>query len=263
MRLLDDVGGLGRHAQRLFGFAVGDVAAPGERLAVEVVEIGEVPADEKIRLDIGEGPFDPAFAIRVAHPVRAEPEAERAGEGGHLRRDDGVGPRAGGEQHGGVVDDADRADARHEARRLEQEGARLEAGEARIVLDEQPARVGQHQAGTLQGDRLAGLSEPHAVRRGVVLHLLAGREVVFAGASRRAAQIRRRGPSGSRCCRAPPAPHRPAIRAPGPRCRGRGRRRPSAGPASPRRMAAAHHPHHRPAHAGSAARCCATSPAGG
>ena len=128
--------------------------------------------------------------------MRAEAEAERAGEGGHLRCDDGVGPRAGGEQHGGVVDDADRADARHEARRLEQEGARLETGEARIVLDEQPARVGQHQTGTLQGDRLAGLSEPHAVRRGVVLHLLAGREVVFAGASRRAAQFGVADPAG-------------------------------------------------------------------
>ena len=93
VRLLDDVGGVGRHAQRLLWFAVGDVAAPGERLAVEVVEIGEAPADEKIRLDIGERPFDPAFAIRVAHPVRAEAEAERAGEGGDLRRDDGVGAR--------------------------------------------------------------------------------------------------------------------------------------------------------------------------
>ncbi len=179
MRLLDDVGSVRRHAQRLLGFAVGGVAAPGERLAVEVVEIGEVPADEKIRLDIGEGPFDPAFAVRVAHPVRAEAEAKRTGEGGDLRRDDGVGARAGGEQYGGVVDDADRTDARHEARRLEQEGTGFESREARVVLDEQPARIRQHQAGTLQGDGLAGLSakgpKSHAVRRGVVLHLLAGR----------------------------------------------------------------------------------------
>jgi hypothetical protein len=71
--------------------------------------------------------------------VCAEAETERAGEGGDLRRDDGVGPGAGGEQHGGVVDDADRADARHEARRLEQERARFEPSEACIVLDEQPA----------------------------------------------------------------------------------------------------------------------------
>ena len=132
--------------------------------------------------------------------MRAEAEPERAGEGGDLRRDDGFGPRAGGEQHGGVVDDADRADTCHEARRLEQEGAGLETGEARIVLDEQPARVRQHQAGTVQGDGLAGLSakrpECHAVRRGVVLHLLPGREVVFAGASRRAAQIGVADPAG-------------------------------------------------------------------
>ena len=62
------------------------------------------------------------------------------------------------EQNAGVVDDADRADARHEARRLEQERLGFEPGEARVVLDEQPARVGQHQAGTLRGDRLVGLS---------------------------------------------------------------------------------------------------------
>ena len=177
-----------------------------ERLAVEVVEVLEAAAGQEIVLDIGEGPLDPAFAVRVSHPVRAEPEAQGAGEGRHLRRDDGVGTGAGGEQDAGVVDDADRTDARHEADRLQQERFGLEAGEPRVVLDEQPARVGQHQAGALHGDGLAGWRKRHPMRRGVVLHLLAGREVVFAGAPRRAAQVGLPDPTGQGAVAAPSRP---------------------------------------------------------
>ena len=73
------------------GFAVGDVVAPGERLAVEVVEIGEAAASQEIRLDISERAFDPTFAVGMPNPVCAEPEAQGAGEGRHLRGDDGIG----------------------------------------------------------------------------------------------------------------------------------------------------------------------------
>ena len=121
------------------GLRIGDVAAPGECLAVEVIEICEAAAGQEIRFDIRERALDPAFAVRVSHPVGAEPEAQGAGEGSHLRRDDGVSTGAGGKQDAGVVDDADRAGARHEADRLQQERLGLEAGEPRIVLDEQPA----------------------------------------------------------------------------------------------------------------------------
>src|SRR5271165_3149617 len=120
------------------------------------------------------------------------------GNGQHLRGNDSIGPGAGGEQDAGIVDDADRADAIHEANRLKQECFGLEAGEPRVVLNEQPARVGQHQPGALDGNDLAGRPrlEEHAMRRGVVLHLLSGREVVFAGAPRRTAQARFPGPTG-------------------------------------------------------------------
>ena len=77
--------------------------------------------------------------LRIPYPVRAEPEAKGAGEGSHLGRDDGVGTGAGGEQDAGIVDDADRTDARHEADRIKQERLGLEAGKPRIVLDEQLA----------------------------------------------------------------------------------------------------------------------------
>jgi hypothetical protein len=65
--------------------------------------------------------LDPAFAFRVSHPVRAEPETKGAGEGGHLRRDDGLGTGAGGEQDAGVVDDAGWTDTMHETNCIEQE----------------------------------------------------------------------------------------------------------------------------------------------
>ena len=156
MRLLDDVGCFRRHAESLLRLVVGDVTAPVHCLAVEVIEVIEAAPGQEIRFDIRERTLDPAFAFRVSHPVRAEPEAKGAGEGGHLRRDDGVGTGAGGEQDAGVVDDADRTDTRHEADRLQQERLGLETGEPRVVLNEQPARVGQHQAGALHGDGLGG-----------------------------------------------------------------------------------------------------------
>ena len=152
VRLLDEVGRFRRHAERLLWLVVGDVAAPGDRLAIEVVEVLEVASGQEVVLDVSKGALDPAFSIGVAHPVGAESEAKGAGEGQHLRGDDGIGAGAGGEQDAGIVDDADRADAIHEASRLEQECFGLEAGEPRVVLNEQPARVGQHQPGALDGD---------------------------------------------------------------------------------------------------------------
>ena len=195
VRLLDHVGRLGRHAEHALGFGVGDLAAPGERLAVEIVEVGEAAPGQEVALDIGEGALDPPLAIGMADPVGAE------------ARSPGV--RAKATISGAMTASAPRPAASitlvlsmthtghtpvHEARGLEQEVLGLEAGEARVILDEQAARVGQHQAGTLGGDGL--VAEAHAVRRGVVLHLLARREVVFAGAPRRGAQPAPRAPSG-------------------------------------------------------------------
>src|SRR5262252_5602207 len=74
-----------------------------------------------------------------------------------------------------------------EASRLEQEVFCFKARKAGIVLKEQPARVGQGQAGTLGGDRLA--RQCHPMRRGVFLHLLARGLVVLAGTARRIAQL--------------------------------------------------------------------------
>ncbi len=39
---LDDIGCFGRHTERPFGLLIGDVAAPGDGLAVQVIEVLEV-----------------------------------------------------------------------------------------------------------------------------------------------------------------------------------------------------------------------------
>jgi hypothetical protein len=126
--------------------------------------------------------------LGVSDPVGAEGKPQRAGEGVHFGSDDSVRAGAGGEDDAGVVDNAHGASAIHEAHRLAQEVFGLEAGEAGVVLNEQPARIGQDQARALHGDRL--VCHHQTVRRGVVLHLLAGSEVILARAPRRSAQPR-------------------------------------------------------------------------
>ena len=81
----------------------------------------------------------------------------------------------------------------------EQEVLGLEAREPRVVLDEDPPRVGQDQARALGLDGLA--ADPDPVRRGVVLHLLARLEVVFARPFGRRAQSGLAHPAGERAVR--------------------------------------------------------------
>ena len=96
-------------------------------MTIEVAEVREVTSGQEIVLDVGKGALDPAFSVGVADPVGAETEAKSAGKAEHLRGNDGIGPGAGGEQHAGIVDDTDRADAIHEASRFKQERFGLEA----------------------------------------------------------------------------------------------------------------------------------------
>ena len=177
---------LWRAAEGALGLSVRDRDAPGERLCIEVVQIIEGAPGEEVALDVIEGALDAGAAIGVAEGVGGEGEAVGAGEGDHLRGDGGVGAGAGGDDDARVVDDAARAGAVVEGERVGEERLGLEAGEARVVGDEQPAAEREHQCGALQGAPRTG--HAHAVRGGVVLHLLAGSEVVLAGAPARGAQ---------------------------------------------------------------------------
>ena len=61
VRPLDDIGRFRRYAERLLWLVIGNVAAPGESLAVEVVEVCEAASGQEVAFDIGERPLDPAF----------------------------------------------------------------------------------------------------------------------------------------------------------------------------------------------------------
>src|ERR1700730_11941556 len=93
----------------------------------------------------------------------AKCKTQRVAKGNHLSGDHGLRSGATHNKHTGIVDDAARATAIIEACGLEQEVFRLKAGEARVVLKEQSARVGQGEAGTLRNHRLVG--EHHTMRR--------------------------------------------------------------------------------------------------
>ena len=121
MRLLDQVGGVRRHPQGALGLLVGDVVAPAQRLLVEVLEVLELARHQEVRLEVGKRSLDTGLPIGVIDPVGAELEAERAGKRRHLRRHDRIRARSGGEDDGGVVDDADLRSALHEAHRFQQE----------------------------------------------------------------------------------------------------------------------------------------------
>src|SRR5262249_34088117 len=169
------------------GLLIGDITAPGQGLAVQVVEVGEAAPGQKVPFYVGELPFDSTFSIGIADGVGAKTKAKSAGKGDHLRGEHSIGTRAGDNQRAGVVDHTTWARAVIEAGRLKKEVLRLKAGVARVVLKEQPARIAEHQPGALCLDRLA--IELHAVRGGIVLHLLARAKVILARALRWGAQL--------------------------------------------------------------------------
>ena len=156
MGLLHHVGGLGRHAQTALGLGVGHLDAPAQRLRVQVVEGGEAPSGQEARFQPSKRALDPTLAVRVVDAVGHELEAQASREGLHLRGDDGIRARSPGQHDAGVVDDASRCGAVHEPRGLHQEVLGLEAGEVRVILNEQASRVRQRQPRALCLEGLVG-----------------------------------------------------------------------------------------------------------
>lgn len=113
-----------------------DAIAPRDRLAVQRLPVGEFAPDEKVVLDVVEGPLDPCRAIGIPLLVRFEDEAEALAEALHLRHRHHRAPRAGEHDDMGVVDHARRAGAAEVAQRIGEEDLAVEAGERGVVLDE-------------------------------------------------------------------------------------------------------------------------------
>src|SRR5215470_14063381 len=91
---------------------VGNLPTPGERLAVQIVEVDKGASGQEVPFDPGERPFDSPFSSRMIDAMRAELEPQTPSEGDHLRRDHRLGPRARHHKHAGIVDDTPRAFAR-------------------------------------------------------------------------------------------------------------------------------------------------------
>jgi hypothetical protein len=155
-----------------------DFVAPRPRLGIEIGEVRKGPPSEKIGFDEPKRTFHAAGSIGIAFLVGAEGEAKALGEGGHFRRGHHPRARAGGDHDVRVVNHAGRAGAGHVLERVGEKDLAGKSREGRVHLDEEQPRIAQHQRGGLHG--LLDAADRRAMRGGVVLHLLAHREVVVA-----------------------------------------------------------------------------------
>jgi hypothetical protein len=160
-----------------------DAVAPRGHLRIEVVVIGEGPAGIEVPLDEAEGPFDPRRAVRVAQLVRDEAKAEAPAERLHAFGRDRVRPVAVGDDDRRVVDHAILRRATERLDCLAEEDAAFDPRPVPVAPGVDHPRVAQHQRGTLVP--APPVADADVVRRRVVLHLLAGPEVVRAGRHRR------------------------------------------------------------------------------
>jgi len=157
--------------------------AEGARLAIEIGEVGKRAPGQKIMFDEMKRPLDAGRPVRIALFVGAEDKAEALRERRHLGRRDHARARTGGDHDVRIVNHAGRGRPGHVLDRVGQEDLAIEAREDRVGVEEEQARVAQDQRGRL--DALLDAADQGAVRRGVMLHLLGGREIVVAHGRRR------------------------------------------------------------------------------
>ena len=123
--------------------------------------------------------FYSGLSIRIADSVRDECDAEDVAETLHLRCDICVRATAVGHNDAGIVDNASGTDAIHKFEGLREKNLGFKTGKRRIVLDEQFTRAGQDKACALGLEFLTAHND--RMRRRIVLHLLAGVEVIGPG----------------------------------------------------------------------------------
>ncbi len=69
---LQDIGGLGAHAEGAFGFLIGDLLTPGPGLGVQIVPGTESASRQEIALDIVKRALHPGAAVGIADRVGDE-----------------------------------------------------------------------------------------------------------------------------------------------------------------------------------------------
>src|SRR5271157_5436269 len=155
-----------------------DFVAPLARLPVQVLPTGERAPSQKVVFDEPEGPFYAGRTIGIPNRVRHEPKPEAFSQSGHLGHWNHLAPGAAQHHDVRVIDHDALARAAEVAHRIGQKYLAVETLKRRVALKEQHSRVTQHSRCGLSLALLAG--EFDFVWRRVVLHLLAGLEVVLA-----------------------------------------------------------------------------------
>lgn len=157
---------------------VTDPFAPFDELGVEVTQVYEGSSRIEVTFDIVKGSLDARRTVRVADFMRFKREAETLAQGGHGVCWHSVFPRATSDDYGRVVDHASLCGAFEVFEGFGQEDTTLEPGPACVRLGKDRPREAENQAGACQSE--VAFSDPHLMRRRVVLHLLAGFEIVLA-----------------------------------------------------------------------------------
>jgi hypothetical protein len=145
-------------------------------LLVELGEVLETPAGQKVVLDGVHGALDESRTVDMAQLVGLETKPETLGEGLHLRNGGHVFACPAQDDHVRVVDEAALADPRKVLEGLGEKQLTVKPIEGGIVLEEQHAGIAQDRRGGLNRSEFAADDGP--VRGGIVLELLAGLEVV-------------------------------------------------------------------------------------
>lgn len=171
-------GGLGAHAKRALDFGIGHVGAPLKGLEVEIKPVGKGSARQEVSLCIGKKSLDVSFPVGVSDPMGHKSGAEDLCQGLHLGSNLCIGTSAVGNKDTGVVDGASLRGAVHEAEGLGEKVSGLEAGEAGIVLDENPSAVGEDEGRATGGNCFVAQKE--FMGGGVVLSFLSRCEAVGA-----------------------------------------------------------------------------------
>jgi hypothetical protein len=76
--IFDQMGRFGGYvAERAFGFLIGNLAAPGQRLAIQILEAAEVACGLKVAFDIRDWSLDPTLSIGMSQLNRERRKKNR------------------------------------------------------------------------------------------------------------------------------------------------------------------------------------------
>jgi hypothetical protein len=156
-----------------------DAVTPLAGLLIQVFPTGESAASQEVPVNKSEGSLDACRAVGIATLVSSEAKAETLTESFHLGNGNHLGAGSTQDDDMSVVNHDAGGGAAKVSQGVGQKDFAVETLERRVTLKEQHPRVTQHGRGRLDVALLA--CDFGLMRRGVVLQLLSGLEVILAG----------------------------------------------------------------------------------